>query len=164
MKLKATADVGGNRVPLRPLLHQRRTGQTKSNQGNPRLEVRCRQKRRQSTLEQNTRTNRSPRRHRRPKAFFLHLPVPRLRTHGQHHRGRPILQRPRPQGPPGRTPVPHRQLDLGLLPLAPTAPHHSQSKKEADQIHSYARMYEQSGWMPSFSILWGDTPSILQWS
>jgi predicted alpha-1,2-mannosidase len=27
---------------------------------------------------------------------------------------------------------------------------------EADQIQSYVRMYEQSGWMPSFAVLWGD--------
>jgi predicted alpha-1,2-mannosidase len=33
-------------------------------------------------------------------------------------------------------------------------------KKEADQIQSYVRMYEQSGWMPSFSILWGDNPCM----
>ena len=28
--------------------------------------------------------------------------------------------------------------------------------KEADQLQSYVRMYEQSGWMPSFAVLWGD--------
>ena len=27
---------------------------------------------------------------------------------------------------------------------------------EADKIASYVRMYEQSGWMPSFAVLWGD--------
>lgn len=27
---------------------------------------------------------------------------------------------------------------------------------EADKIQSYVRMYEQSGWMPSFAIVWGD--------
>jgi predicted alpha-1,2-mannosidase len=27
---------------------------------------------------------------------------------------------------------------------------------EADQLQSYVRMYEQSGWMPSFAVLWGD--------
>lgn len=27
---------------------------------------------------------------------------------------------------------------------------------QADQIQSYVRMYEQSGWMPSFAVLWGD--------
>jgi len=27
---------------------------------------------------------------------------------------------------------------------------------EADQIQSYVRMYQQSGWMPSFAVLWGD--------
>jgi len=29
-------------------------------------------------------------------------------------------------------------------------------EREADQIQSYVRMYEQSGWMPSFAVLWGD--------
>jgi predicted alpha-1,2-mannosidase len=29
-------------------------------------------------------------------------------------------------------------------------------KMEADQLQSYVRMYEQSGWMPSFAVLWGD--------
>lgn len=33
-------------------------------------------------------------------------------------------------------------------------------KMEADKIQSYVRMYEQSGWMPSFSILWGDNPCM----
>jgi len=27
---------------------------------------------------------------------------------------------------------------------------------EADQLQSYVRMYEQTGWMPSFAVLWGD--------
>ena len=27
---------------------------------------------------------------------------------------------------------------------------------EADKIQSYVRMYEQSGWMPSFAVLWGN--------
>jgi predicted alpha-1,2-mannosidase len=27
---------------------------------------------------------------------------------------------------------------------------------QADKLHSYVRMYEQSGWMPSFAVLWGD--------
>ncbi len=27
---------------------------------------------------------------------------------------------------------------------------------EADQLQSYVRMYEQSGWMPSFAVMWGD--------
>ncbi|HWW02914.1 MAG TPA: GH92 family glycosyl hydrolase [Candidatus Acidoferrum sp.] len=27
---------------------------------------------------------------------------------------------------------------------------------EADKIQSYVRMYEQSSWMPSFAVLWGD--------
>ncbi|MES2308560.1 MAG: GH92 family glycosyl hydrolase, partial [Verrucomicrobiota bacterium] len=30
----------------------------------------------------------------------------------------------------------------------------------ADQIQSYVRMYEQSGWMPSFAVLWGDYPCM----
>jgi predicted alpha-1,2-mannosidase len=29
-------------------------------------------------------------------------------------------------------------------------------KMQADKIQSYVRMYEQSGWMPSFAVLWGD--------
>lgn len=28
--------------------------------------------------------------------------------------------------------------------------------QQADKIQSYVRMYEQSGWMPSFAVLWGD--------
>lgn len=31
---------------------------------------------------------------------------------------------------------------------------------EADQIQSYVRMYEQSGWMPSFAVLHGDYPCM----
>ena len=31
---------------------------------------------------------------------------------------------------------------------------------EADQIQSYVRMYEQSGWLPSFAVLWGDYPCM----
>jgi predicted alpha-1,2-mannosidase len=27
---------------------------------------------------------------------------------------------------------------------------------QADKLHSYVRMYQQSGWMPSFAVLWGD--------
>jgi predicted alpha-1,2-mannosidase len=27
---------------------------------------------------------------------------------------------------------------------------------QADEIQSYVRMFEQSGWMPSFAVLWGD--------
>jgi predicted alpha-1,2-mannosidase len=27
---------------------------------------------------------------------------------------------------------------------------------EADKLQSYVRMYQQSGWMPSFAVLWGD--------
>ena len=33
-------------------------------------------------------------------------------------------------------------------------------EKEADMIQSYVRMYEQSGWMPTFPILWGDNPCM----
>ena len=29
-------------------------------------------------------------------------------------------------------------------------------EQEADKIQSYVRMYEQSGWMPSFALVWGD--------
>jgi predicted alpha-1,2-mannosidase len=32
--------------------------------------------------------------------------------------------------------------------------------KEADKLQSYVRMYEQSGWMPSFAVLWGDNPCM----
>ncbi len=31
---------------------------------------------------------------------------------------------------------------------------------EADKIQSYVRMYQQSGWMPSFAVLWGDYPCM----
>src|SRR5882724_7441772 len=31
---------------------------------------------------------------------------------------------------------------------------------EADQLQSYVRMYEQTGWMPSFAVLWGDYPCM----
>ncbi len=31
---------------------------------------------------------------------------------------------------------------------------------ESDEISSYIRMYEQSGWMPSFAVLWGDNPCM----
>ena len=31
---------------------------------------------------------------------------------------------------------------------------------EADKIASYVRMFEQSGWMPSFAVLWGDYPCM----
>ncbi|HTI98112.1 MAG TPA: GH92 family glycosyl hydrolase [Dongiaceae bacterium] len=31
---------------------------------------------------------------------------------------------------------------------------------EADQVQSYVRMYEQSGWMPSFAVVWGDMPCM----
>ncbi|SHM94644.1 GH92 family glycosyl hydrolase [Chitinophaga sp. CF418] len=31
---------------------------------------------------------------------------------------------------------------------------------ETDKIRSYVTMYEQSGWMPSFSIVWGDNPCM----
>ncbi|HKW30830.1 MAG TPA: GH92 family glycosyl hydrolase [Verrucomicrobiae bacterium] len=30
----------------------------------------------------------------------------------------------------------------------------------SDEISSYVRMYEQSGWMPSFAVLWGDNPCM----
>ena len=30
----------------------------------------------------------------------------------------------------------------------------------ADEISSYVRMYQQSGWMPSFAVLWGDNPCM----
>jgi len=33
-------------------------------------------------------------------------------------------------------------------------------KMEADKIQSYVRMYEQSGWMPSFAIVWGNHPCM----
>ncbi|HEX3625241.1 MAG TPA: GH92 family glycosyl hydrolase [Verrucomicrobiae bacterium] len=29
-------------------------------------------------------------------------------------------------------------------------------KEESDKIQSYVRMYEQSGWMPEFAVLWGN--------
>ena len=29
-------------------------------------------------------------------------------------------------------------------------------EQEADKIQSYVRMYKQSGWMPSFALVWGD--------
>ena len=31
---------------------------------------------------------------------------------------------------------------------------------EADMIASYVRMYEQSGWLPTFPLLWGDNPCM----
>jgi predicted alpha-1,2-mannosidase len=31
---------------------------------------------------------------------------------------------------------------------------------EADMIQSYVEMYKQSGWMPTFPILWGDNPCM----
>ncbi|MBU6410798.1 MAG: glycoside hydrolase family 92 protein, partial [Verrucomicrobia bacterium] len=34
-------------------------------------------------------------------------------------------------------------------------------EQEADKIQSYVRMYEQSGWMPSFAVLWGDAPCMI---
>jgi predicted alpha-1,2-mannosidase len=33
-------------------------------------------------------------------------------------------------------------------------------EKEADMIQSYVDMYEQSGWLPTFPILWGDNPCM----
>ena len=35
-----------------------------------------------------------------------------------------------------------------------------QPDKEADMMQSYVRMYEQSGWMPQFPILFGDNPAM----
>jgi predicted alpha-1,2-mannosidase len=35
-----------------------------------------------------------------------------------------------------------------------------QPELEADMIASYIRMYEQGGWMPTFPVLWGDTPCM----
>ena len=35
-----------------------------------------------------------------------------------------------------------------------------QPRVEADMIDSYVRMYEQGGWLPTFPILWGDTPCM----
>jgi len=32
--------------------------------------------------------------------------------------------------------------------------------QEADMIQSYVRMYEQSGWLPTFPLLWGDNPCM----
>ncbi len=31
---------------------------------------------------------------------------------------------------------------------------------EADMINSYVNMYEQSGWLPTFPVLWGDNPCM----
>jgi predicted alpha-1,2-mannosidase len=31
---------------------------------------------------------------------------------------------------------------------------------ESDKIQSYVRMYEQSGWLPSFAVLWGNYPCM----
>lgn len=33
-------------------------------------------------------------------------------------------------------------------------------KMEADKIRSYVQMYEQSGWMPSFALVFGDNPCM----
>jgi predicted alpha-1,2-mannosidase len=33
-------------------------------------------------------------------------------------------------------------------------------EQEADKLQSYVRMYEQSGWMPSFALVWGDWPAM----
>lgn len=33
-------------------------------------------------------------------------------------------------------------------------------EREGDKIQSYVRMYEQSGWMPSFAVLWGNYPCM----
>ncbi|MBN1125383.1 MAG: GH92 family glycosyl hydrolase, partial [Sedimentisphaerales bacterium] len=32
--------------------------------------------------------------------------------------------------------------------------------QEADMLSSYVRMYEQSGWLPTFPVLWGDNPCM----
>ncbi|HWQ90802.1 MAG TPA: GH92 family glycosyl hydrolase, partial [Clostridia bacterium] len=32
--------------------------------------------------------------------------------------------------------------------------------QQADKLQSYVRMYEQSGWMPSFAVVWGDYPCM----
>jgi predicted alpha-1,2-mannosidase len=33
-------------------------------------------------------------------------------------------------------------------------------EKEADKLQSYVKMYEQSGWMPSFALVFGDNPCM----
>jgi predicted alpha-1,2-mannosidase len=33
-------------------------------------------------------------------------------------------------------------------------------EKEADMLHSYVKMYEQSGWMPQFPLLYKDNPAM----
>ncbi len=33
-------------------------------------------------------------------------------------------------------------------------------EKEADMVQSYVSMYEQSGWLPTFPLLWGDNPCM----
>ena len=33
-------------------------------------------------------------------------------------------------------------------------------RMEADMLRSYVRMYEQSGWMPTFPVIYGDTPCM----
>jgi len=33
-------------------------------------------------------------------------------------------------------------------------------EKESDMIQSYITMYEQSGWLPTFPVLWGDNPCM----
>jgi predicted alpha-1,2-mannosidase len=35
-----------------------------------------------------------------------------------------------------------------------------QPDMEADMIASYAAMYEQSGWLPTFPVIWGDNPCM----
>jgi predicted alpha-1,2-mannosidase len=32
---------------------------------------------------------------------------------------------------------------------------------QADKLQSYVRMYEQSGWMPGFAVLWGNYPCMI---
>lgn len=34
------------------------------------------------------------------------------------------------------------------------------TEMEADMVNSYVLMYEQSGWMPTFPVLWGDNPCM----
>jgi predicted alpha-1,2-mannosidase len=33
-------------------------------------------------------------------------------------------------------------------------------EREADKIQSYVRMYQQTGWMPLFALIWGDWPAM----
>jgi putative alpha-1,2-mannosidase len=50
---------------------------------------------------------------------------------------------------------------LGHLPGAPpVADELSTQKKENDMLWSYVKMYEQSGWMPQFPLLFMDNPAM----